>query len=199
MDKFLERINQEMLTIQNYLAIDDEENDDLGVEVQLMEEKYHSISKRIRQIKFGFYDVRSEQKKTSMTDDNVKMVAQGEKLLSQGMNAADNILKNLKQANTVMLDIEEEVYEQRMKLLRTNENLKKSQSLANRMEELVNYFLKTMLKDRIIKIIIFILGILVAVSFVILYCYQKEVQRKHEIKMKNMVQEFPSIIVDSDG
>ena len=39
------------------------------------------------------------------------MLAEGQDLFNEGMELANNMLKNLKEANTMMIDIEAEIYE----------------------------------------------------------------------------------------
>lgn len=121
----------------------------------------------------------------AIQSNNAVLIDLGDQIGEEAIEKGEEVIQKLKKANQMLLDIEDEIYEQRLKLLRIKDNINSSQSLMNRGKEVVDYFAKAMARDKFIRIAVGFMALLLIGIFVLMYLLntsQKKMKNENELK-----------------
>lgn len=202
-------VSEQTNQIQKLEVLRDQiENDLLDLETNMAKSKYKNLyttkkdelEKRfavfqeklatIRDIFFhGSGEKEDEDPKLGKRATNAHLIAMGDQIGQEALDTGEEALEKLRQANRMMMDMEEEVFEQRLKLLRIRDNINESQSLTNRSKEALNYFSKVLAKDKLIRILVVVMAILLIGIFIFMFGFSglqieiKDEETKKDVKL----------------
>ena len=183
------KLDQKLSDLQNFLLYNKiSEDDSIGD----LEEEIYDLNENITEIENKLYN-NNEPTGGNLNGANQEIMNQANDLMAEAEKLGENMKDNVKKGIDMMHAIEEEVYEQRLKLLRTRDNLAEAQSFANRGKELVNYFSNSMAKDKYMRILIIIMAILLVGCIVGLFMFKNQMKIYEEKKKEALLEEYGEI------
>ena len=157
-----------------------------------LETKDMELDNQIEQLKNQFYntseilDVPSAKNESAVYDEeaNQEIINEIEDEYERMQNQGQKILTMVVDMNKIASNIEDEIYEQRLKILRSRDLIKDSQSSLEQTKKLVSFFSKAMAKDKFIKIMLVIIISLIIATIGLSYAFRKK-NFKKELTQKN--------------
>lgn len=157
-----------------------------------LETKDMELDSQLEQLKNQFYntsevlEIRSEKMESNIYDEeaNQELIEEIEGDYERMQNQGQKILTMVVDMNKIASSIEDEIYEQRLKILRSRDLIKDSQSSLEQTKKLVSFFSKAMAKDKYIKIMLVIIISLIVATIGLSYAFRKK-NFKKELTQKN--------------
>lgn len=157
-----------------------------------LETKDMELDNQIEQLRNQFYntseilDAPSAKNESAVYDEeaNQELIDEIEDEYERMQNQGQKILTMVVDMNKIASSIEDEIYEQRLKILRSRDLIKDSQSSLEQTKKLVSFFSKAMAKDKFIKIMLVIIISLIIATIGLSYAFRKK-NFKKELTQKN--------------
>ena len=198
LDEIKERLTDDLVTLEG-MVLRSKHKMDYVAKKEELEEKDHIIAQKLAEVKKKFFhgsaipEEEAEEGENDQRAANEQLIAMGDEIGQEAINKGEEILEKLRKANQMMMDMEEEVFEQRLKLLRIRDNINESQSLANRSKEVLDYFSKALAKDKIIRILVVIMSILIIGIFVMMFAFESVQEEISGEQMQKDVEEYEQL------
>ena len=158
-------------------------------DVEMMEDKEIDIQLKFGQMRKKVLGIEDAGGGGGGGSKGVLMAAAlGMKIGEQGIKKTEEILATLKEANNLMDNMQGDILEQRKKLFRIKDQVKKGQSIANRGREALKYFSDQAGKDVCIKVLVGLIVVMILVMGVLTYQISKE-QEAIEISPDEVAEE----------
>lgn len=189
LDQLKQQINSDILMFETMLNSSKRKKilintkDDIAERQMMFENELESLKK-------SHYKIEEPPAQEAMQSDNAVLVDLGDHIGQEAIDKGEEVVEKLKNANKMLLDIEDEIYEQRLKLLRIKDNIKTSQSLMNRGKEVVNYFAKAMARDKFIRVAILLMAILMVGIFALMFLFNKSQKKQQAVSEKNEIKKY---------
>lgn len=181
------KLEDKFSDLQNFLVYNKISEDDTTAD---LEDEIYDIAEKLKTLENALFN---NEPQNELNGANQEIMNQANNLMEEAENLGKNMKDNVKKGIDMMHAIEEEVYEQRLKLLRTRDNLAQAQNYANRGKELVGYFSGQMAKDKCMKVMIGIMAVLLVGSIVGLFMLKNQMKINEKNRKEALLEEYGDI------
>lgn len=179
LEQMKQQINTDILMFETMLNASKRKKALIGTKDDLTERQM-AFETEVENLKKAYFKIEAPPAPEAPTNNNAMLIELGDQIGQEAVEKGEEVIEKLKKANQMLLDIEDEIYEQRLKLLRIKDNINESQSLMNRGKEVVDYFSKAMARDKFIRIAVGLMAILLIGTFAMMYLFNNSQKRRND-------------------
>lgn len=172
LDQLKQQINSDLLMFETMLNTSKRKKTLMSTKDDLAERQM-TFENNLEHMKKAHFKIPDPPASEAVNSNNAVLIDLGDQIGQEAIEKGEEVVEKLKKANQMLLNIEDEIYEQRLKLLRIKDNISESQSLINRGKEVIDYFSKAMARDKFIRVAVLLMAILMIGIFVMIYLFTK--------------------------